>query len=422
MTLDTAPAAATSASPLTPPADRATARATTGAPSRILYLEANEDGTVGGSHQALFDLVRRLDRTRYEPVVAFYQENRFAAALRELGIEVHVLDTMRAGERKVQLSGTKLAKLGGIAASIARRVRFLRRHRIALVHVNNSPRVGNDDWMPAARLLGIPSVVSAMGDASAALERNPIKRWLMRGFDHVLPISAYMADAMSRLGFPASRMDLVFLGVDDEGLRARVKRTRAVVRAELGVTEETMLVAMVGNLRPWKGQAVVLDALARLDAATRDRLHVVFVGAAREDDAEYVAELHASVARHGLGRCVSFVGGRTDVPEIVNAADVGLHASVKPEPFGLVVPEAMALGKPVIAADRGGPAEVLTAESGILYDVDRPDALAAALATLAADPARRAALGAGALARVQRFTIRETVAATERVYARYLGG
>lgn len=420
MTIPTAARAAASASVLAPSAVPGSGRASTRPASRILYLEANEDGTVGGSHQALYDLVKRLDRSRYEPVVAFYQENRFAAALRELGVEVHVLETMRAAERALQLSGGRLAKLRGMGAAIARRVRFLREQRIALLHVNNSPRVGSDDWMPAARFVGIPSVVSAMGDASAALEPNPIKRWLMRGFDHVLPISGYIADAMTRLGFPASRMDLVMLGVDVEGIRGRVQRTRAAVRAELGVAEETMLAAMVGNLRPWKGQSVVLAALARLEAAARERLHVVFIGAAREDDAEYVAQLHATVASEGLADCVSFVGGRTDVPDLVNASDVALHASVKPEPFGLVVIEAMALGKAVIAADRGGPAEVLTAESGVLYDVERPDALAAALASLVADPSRRTALGAGARARVRHFTIQETVAGIERVYARYL--
>lgn len=420
MTIPTAARAAAPASVLTSSAVAGSDRVSTRLASRILYLEANEDGTVGGSHQALYDLVTRLDRSRYEPVVAFYQENRFAAALRDLGIEVHVLEVMRASERALQLTGGRLAKLRGMGTAIARRVRFLREQRIALLHVNNSPRVGNDDWMPATKFLRIPSIVSVMGDASAALEPNPVKRWLMRSFDHVLPISAYIADAMTRLGFPSSRMDLVMLGVDDEELRARVKRTRAEVRAELGVAEETMLAAMVGNLRPWKGQGVVLAALARIDAATRKHLHVVFVGAARDDDAEYVAELHATVAREGLAGCVSFVGGRTDVPDLVNASDVALHASVKPEPFGLVVIEAMALGKAVVAADRGGPAEILTPESGILYNVERPDALAAALSELVADPSRRAALGAGALARVRHFTIRETVAGIERVYARYL--
>src|SRR5712664_876406 len=60
-----------------------------GKPIRILYVEANEDDTVGGSHQAMFDLARKLDRNDFEPHVLFYQNNVFADRLRRLGISVH---------------------------------------------------------------------------------------------------------------------------------------------------------------------------------------------------------------------------------------------------------------------------------------------------------------------------------------------
>jgi hypothetical protein len=63
-----------------------------GTPVRILYIEANEDGTVGGSHRVLFDLVCNLDRTQYEPVVLFYQDNAYASRLRALGVDVVVLE------------------------------------------------------------------------------------------------------------------------------------------------------------------------------------------------------------------------------------------------------------------------------------------------------------------------------------------
>jgi hypothetical protein len=69
---------------------------------RILYIELNTDGTAGGSHQCLFDLVRHLDRDRFTPVVLFYQDNRFATMLRELGVEVHVWNvSSRTGARPI---------------------------------------------------------------------------------------------------------------------------------------------------------------------------------------------------------------------------------------------------------------------------------------------------------------------------------
>lgn len=400
---------------------RMTPAAAVAAPrARIMYLEANDDGTVGGSHQALFDLVRNLDRSRYEPVVVFYQDNVFVERMRSAGIEVHLLESQARKEKHTRLQGGKLAKLGVLVNAVRWRARFLREQRVSLIHVNNSPRVGNDDWLPAARLVGVPIIAEAMGDARAAEETNPVKRWLFRQFDHVIPISRYIADAVARAGYPPEKSSLVYLGVDIDAYRKRIRRTPAEVRRELGVKPDTMLVAMVGNLRAWKGQSVVVDALSRMAPAVRDRLHVLFIGAARADDAPYKQSLEDAASKGGVSHLISFLGGRTDAPELVNAADVGLHASTKPEPFGLVVIEAMAVGKAVVAADSGGPAEILTPESGITYDVERPEQLAAALTRLVEDPAHRAKLGAAALGRVDEFSIHRTVAGRERVYERLL--
>ena len=66
-----------------------------GAPKRVLLVEMNEDGTVGGSQQALFDLVTRRDRTAFQPSVVFYEENRLANHLRNDGISVHIREAER---------------------------------------------------------------------------------------------------------------------------------------------------------------------------------------------------------------------------------------------------------------------------------------------------------------------------------------
>src|SRR5215218_1924640 len=91
---------------------------------RIMYLEANDDGTVGGSHQALFDLVRNLDRARYEPVVVFYQDNVFVERMRAAGIEVHLLEKQARKEKHTRLQGGALAKLGVLVNAIRWRARF----------------------------------------------------------------------------------------------------------------------------------------------------------------------------------------------------------------------------------------------------------------------------------------------------------
>ena len=328
--------------------------------TRILHVEANEDGTVGGTHRALEDLVLRVNRSKFEPVVLFYQDNVHVRTLRAHGIEVQLYDVERARERAIRQHGGRVRKLWDILGAITRRRRFLLANRIDLVHLNNSPKSGYDDWLPAARLIGIPFISFAMGDP--ILEPRII-RLAARRMDHVIAISDYMKAAMLRAGIREDRLTRVYLGVDAAALRAAVQRPAAATRSALGVPEDAVHVVMVGNIRRWKGQYVLLDALSAMPARTRERIHVSFVGAATVHDGEYQAELEALARASGSGNRVRFLGARNDVPTLLASADIAVHASVKKEPFGLVVPEAMAQGVAVVASKFGGPGEVIDPES-----------------------------------------------------------
>ena len=388
-------------------------------PRRVLLMESNEDGTVGGSYQALLDLARHLDRRQFEPLVLFNQANSFVPRLEAERIEVHTFEAERSIERSVHRNGNRLLKLREMVRAVERRRRFLLAHRIDLLHLNNHPVYTCDDWLPAARWVGIPCVVNAMGEA--AEEHSAVKRFLVRRYDRVVAISEHMRRRMLALGIADDRITTVHLGLDAAAYRARARRSPEQVRREAGVEEGTVLAVMVGNIRHWKGQHVVLEALTRLAPEIRRRLEVLFIGATAPVDAEYAASLQAFVEREGLGTSVQFVGSRQDVPDFVNASDICLHASVIPEPFGLVILEAMALGKPLLAAGTGGPAEILTPESGVLFDPNRPDELAAAFTRLVPDQQARERLGRAALARVERFSPERHVAGNVQVYREVLG-
>jgi glycosyltransferase involved in cell wall biosynthesis len=385
----------------------------------VLIVESNADGTVGGSHQALFDLAVRMDRFRFEAIVLFYQDNVFVSRLRARGIEVVLFDEVIRKEHEIMTSGRKVAKLAEFGAAVLRRRRELRRLRIDLLHLNNSPGVGSDDWLPAARLVGIPCVVTAMGDAG--YQRRRIHRWLFRRFDVYLAISHYMASVLRKNGVDPGRIELVYLGVDFDALHARVVRSREAVRSELGVAADQLLVLMAGNIRAWKGQREIIAALQLLTKSIRDRLRLYFAGATANVDSTYETELRREITDAGLGDCVGFLGSRSDVPDLYSAADIALHASTTPEPFGLVVPEAMALKCAVIAASTGGPAEVILPGTGLLCDPARPEEYARALEQLVRDDWLRQSIAEAGPARAALFSIQRTVAGTERAYERALG-
>jgi glycosyltransferase involved in cell wall biosynthesis len=389
------------------------------APRRILYCEVCEDGSAGGSHQILFDTVRLLDRRRYEPVVVFYESNRFVEPLRDQGVEVHVWAEERAAERAAVASGSFSGKVFGVLGAIRRRRRLLVDERIDLVHLNNSPVMGLDDWLPAAKSLRLPCITNVMG-APYALPDRGHHRLLVRRFDRLVCISEHVHREMRAGGYPESQLERVQVGIDVDAFVARARRDPAAVRRELGVAADTMLVALVGNLQPWKGHDVVVSALEGMDPALRRRLRVLFIGAIRDEDRDHVNVLRDRIGKAQLEDVVAFLGSRNDVPDLLRAADVQLHASTFPEPFGLVLVEGLAVGKPVVAASRGGPCEVISPETGLLFDPADPEALESALARLLADPALRARLGAAGPARARLFDAHRTAEAVQDLYDRLL--
>jgi glycosyltransferase involved in cell wall biosynthesis len=173
--------------------------------------------------------------------------------------------------------------------------------------------------------------------------------------------------------------------------------TREEIRRELGLPSG-VLIGVFSRLAPWKGQHVVLRALARLPG-----VHCLVVGSALFGESEYEASLHALVGGLGIEDRVTFLGQRDDVAKLMRAVDVVVHPSVSPEPFALTLLEAMHAGTPVVATDTGGSSEALAdGEAGILVPPGDSDVLATTLRSVIANSSRRAELAFAARCRARR--------------------
>ena len=172
-------------------------------------------------------------------------------------------------------------------------------------------------------------------------------------------------------------------------------------------------VGLVGTFARWKGHAVFLDALARLRDLSNVRGYIVGDSIYQTDASQYSrTELRAQAEAHALGGAVGFTGRVDDVPSVLRALDIVVHASTEPEPFGLVIAEAMACARPVIVSRAGGAAEI--AQGGaVFHEPGNSIELADRLRELAHDPAQRAALGAAgreaAMRLFSRTRLRETL-------------
>jgi len=162
------------------------------------------------------------------------------------------------------------------------------------------------------------------------------------------------------------------------------------------------LFGVFGRLQHWKGQDVFVEAAAeaaRLRPAAR---FVVVGGSVFGLEPEFAERLRRRAPELGLGGRLVFAGFRNDVPRLMAACDVVCHTTRVAEPFGMVVIEAMDLGRPVIATAGGGPSEVITSdENGILVPPDDTGALAREMVRLADDPGLRSRIGAAAALRVR---------------------
>ena len=188
------------------------------------------------------------------------------------------------------------------------------------------------------------------------------------------------------------------------------------MRRELGIADEAVVAIHVANLRPKKAHDVLLDAFDRAASACPD-LHLVAVGLnVDRDGPEWFVE---RVARSQHRERIHLLGRRADAVELMAASDLVVLSSDH-EGLPVVVMEALALGRPVVATAVGGlPEAVGDGRGGLVVPPRDPAALAEAMVELAADADRRHALGAAARAQAVRFDGRRAVAEMEQTYRRF---
>lgn len=164
-------------------------------------------------------------------------------------------------------------------------------------------------------------------------------------------------------------------------------------------------ILMVGRLTPWKGQIEFLRALKVLDEQCPDNLwQATIVGGPLFGEADYQHQLEEYIRANRLDKRVRMVGHSKDVISHVSSSHILVHASIIPEPFGQVVAQGMAAGRAVVAANSGGPAEMLSNEiSALLVDPRNQYQMAHALNRLLASSELRHKLGTNARAAAQAF-------------------
>ncbi len=385
------------------------------APHRILFVEASIGGVLGGSLTGILQLIDRLDRARFAPSLLLYQEKEIVPQLEAAGVPVAVLPPQPAwlpdGERG--RGGRAWLRLKEIPAVVLPRARAVGAHlravRPDIVYLANGVAPNLDALVAAARA-GIPTLVHEKGYRRI----GPRERFMSRWIDVLVGMTERVTAHVRQRGVRARRHLTVYDGIDCERFAAG---GGAAVRSELGIPAAAPVIGIVGHIQGWKGQDLVVQAMARL----RDRhpeLRCLIVGGVHSQGDAYAARLRQRIADERLERQVILTGARRDIAACLDAMDVAIHSSTNPEPFGRVLIEAMALSRPLVAPREGGPLEIVVdGETGLLVPPRDPEALAVAIERLVLDPDLRRRLGAAGRARVETvFDIRHHVRAMEAIF------
>ncbi|MBX3330283.1 MAG: glycosyltransferase family 4 protein [Nitrospira sp.] len=264
------------------------------------------------------------------------------------------------------------------------------RHKAEIIHANSGFFV---DSRPAAYVLGVPRVLHCRGffahwDCST--------RDNLQGAALVIGVSDAVSQSVEAQGFHRDKIVTVYDPVEVSSIRGAATM-RSSVRKELGIENDQIAVAIVGRVVEWKGQREFVHAILRVMDHNSKVLGVIVGDEADDSEKQYFAGIKQIIAESEHRNRFILTGYRRDVDALYAAIDVFVHFSIEPEPFGMVVAEAMAAGKAVVAADDGGPKEMIShGRDGLLVQTGDVDRLRDAINRLVNDSSLREALGRAA--------------------------
>jgi glycosyltransferase involved in cell wall biosynthesis len=372
-------------------------------PATVLLVHSSS-GHYGADRQLQL-IASGLDRTRYHPLVVLPSEGALARDLHSAGVEVHVngLSVLRRGLATPRGVASICAALARDAAVLGA---LVRRRRVAIVHSNTSVVLG--------------------GAAAAAVGRAP-HVWHVREiysrFGRLWPRHRSLLSSAAALPCVSTATAAQFRESDPtrvihDGLAFEPRRqARDVARRALGLDPSVPVVAVLGRISDWKGQDVLVRALAEPPLQERGAIGLIAGEAwpGAEQRAMSVLELARGL---GVDERLRVLGFRDDVETVFGASDLISVPSTAPDPLPGAAIEAAAAGCTVIASAHGGLPEILTdGVTGRLIPPADPVALARVASELLDRPDERERLGAAARADVrERFSAGRLLDSIQELY------
>lgn len=318
---------------------------------KILFLD--QSGKPGGAELCLIDIAKPY---RQDCLVGLFADGSFKTLLEENQIPVKILNRKEIEVRKESSLLQGLSSLGQILPLILTVAKVAREYDLIYANTQKALAIG-----ALASFFSNRSLVYHLHDILSPEHFSQTNRQIAIALANkfaslVIANSQASKDAFIAAGGKSEVVKIVYNGF--EPAKYKVKESQVNdIKQELEL-DGKFVVGHFSRLAPWKGQHILIEAIAE----TPKNVIAILVGDALFGEQEYVRQLHEQVRDLELENRVKFLGFRNDIPQLMTACDLVSHTSTSPEPFGRVIVEAMLCQKPIVAAKAGGAIELIDHE------------------------------------------------------------
>ncbi|MCY7421113.1 MAG: glycosyltransferase family 4 protein [Chitinophagaceae bacterium] len=359
---------------------------------KILYIQKPPGG---GSVVALYDMVKVLDKEKFEPVILCYELNRYTQVFNELGVKTIFLNVKKksgngtaAKQKNPYRIFAPFRKLKRLIIDDRRKSRqiasIIKENKIDLIHHNNDINESRQAIL-ANRKTRLPQICHYR--SLKPYQKDPfnysVDYFMAKNVNHHIFISHAVAKHFTKnLKIKKHKGVVIRDIIDVKKFKPQVRNV--AIQLELGLQDADIIISNIGRISRWKGQHIFIKALAEL-VKEYPEVKALVVGPSEPGvgDPIYFNELQKLTEDLQLNHHVIFTGNREDIPAILSVTDIVVHSSIEPEPQGLVIVEALFYGKPVIVSDAGGSAElIVNNQGGLKVPPGNPSELAKAMVQL----------------------------------------
>lgn len=340
----------------------------------ILFVHSSSE--LYGSDKSLLNIVRLLDRNQFQVHVILPCDGPLVDEMRKIGdVKVNIYDIAVLRRKNLSIKGG-VQYLYQLRKAVNFIKGYITQNNIDIVDTNTSVVFSG---AIAAKSCKIKSVWHIREIINNQFENRVISFMMNRYSDVIIANSKSTAAALC---VSQKKVVVVYNAVESiSGEMAQKKKS------------DILTVGMAGRINRWKGQQLFIDAADKV-CSEFSNVRFLIAGDAYCGDEHLVNDLKAQIYSKGLSDKVKLLGQVNNMDDFYNSLDIFILPSIQPEPFGLVVIEAMEHKLPVVATNHGGPVEIVNnGKNGYLVDYRNADEMAARIVELLCDESKREAFG-----------------------------